>query len=59
MGLSLNMDEKNKNFMENKNCHRNLKASSTKDDTKSEEADYSKTVFSDLTFTVASAPDQV
>ena len=59
MGLSLNMDEKNKNWRENKNGHRTLKAFSTKADTNLEEADDSKTVLSDLTFTVADAPYQV
>ena len=56
MGLSLKPDKKNKNFRENKNDHITLKDSATKADTKSEEADDSKTVFSDLTFVVAAAP---
>ena len=59
MGMSLNMDENNNNCMENKYCHRTLKASSTKADTKSEEANDSNTVFSDLTFTVTAAPYQM
>ena len=59
VGLSLNMNEKNKKWRENKNNHINLKDSSTKADTKSEEAGDSNTVFSDLTFTVAADPYQV
>ena len=59
MGVSLNTDENNKNCRENKNERRDLKASATKADTNSEEADDSKTVFSDLTLTVAASPDQV
>ena len=42
-----------------KEDHRTLKAAATNTDTKSEEADDSKTVFSDLIFTVAAAPYQV
>ena len=57
--MSLNMNKKNKNCRENKNDHRKLKASSTKSDTKSEEAYYSNTVFSELTFTVTAAPYQI
>ena len=59
MGLSLNLNDKNKKRRENKNYHINLKDSSTKADTKSEEAGDSNTVFSDLTFTVAADPYQV
>ena len=58
VGLSLNRNDKNKKRKENKNEHINLKDSSTKADTKSEEAGDSNTVFSDLTFTVAAAPYQ-
>ena len=59
MGLSLNLDENNRNWRENKNDHITLKAYSTKAETNSEEADHSNTVFSDLAFTVAAAPYQV
>ena len=59
MGLSLKPYDNNKNWRENKNNRRTLKYSATKADTESEEADYSSTVFSDLTFTVAAASDQV
>ena len=57
MGLSINTDEKNKNCRDKNLNHRTLKSDVTKADTKSEEADDSKTVFSDLTFTVADGPD--
>ena len=59
IGLSLKPDEKNKNWREKKNDHRNLKASVTNNDANSDEADDSKTVFSDLIFMIAAAPDQV
>ena len=59
MGISLKPDQKDKNWGEKKNDHRNLKIASTKADTKSEEAGDSNTVFSDLTFTVAADPYQV
>ena len=59
MGISLKPDDNNNNWREKKNDRRNLKATVTKIDTKSEEADDSKAVFSDLTFTVAAAPAQV
>ena len=55
IGLSLKPDEKNKNWREKKNDHRNLKASVTNNDANSDEADDSKTVFSDHWFTVAAA----
>ena len=58
MVISLNTDDKNSNWRENCN-RRTLKADATKADTNSEEADYYKTVFSDLTFTVAVAPTRV
>ena len=57
--LSLKTDGKNKNWRQKENDRINLKASATKTDTKSEEEDDSKTVFSDLTFTVASVPSHV
>ena len=44
---------------EKKKDLQNLKDTATNADTKSEEADDSKTVFSDLTFTVAASPAQV
>ena len=57
MGPSLK-SYKEKNNCRDKNCdRRTLKAAVTKDDTKLEEADYSKTVFSNLTFMVAAAPN--
>ena len=59
IGLSIKPAEKNKNWREKKNERRNLKASAIKTDTKSGEADYSKTVFSDLIFKVTSDPYQV
>ena len=59
MRLSLNTDEENKNWSEN-NCNRiNLKDAKTKADTNTKEEEDSKTVLSDLTFTVAAAPAQV
>ena len=59
MGLSIKPYEKNKNWREKKNDCRTLKSSATKADTKSEEVDYSNTVFRDLPFTVAAASNQV
>ena len=59
MGISLKTDQKDKNWGEKKNDHINLKIASTKADTKSEEAYDSKTVVSDLRFTVAASPAQV
>ena len=59
MSLSLKLEEKNKNWIENNHNHRIMKDVATKADTKSKEKDYQNTVFSDLTFTVAAAPAQV
>ena len=57
MGLSLKSDEKNKNCREKNFECRTLKDAGTKADTKSEEVDGYNTVFSDLIFTIAAAPD--
>ena len=46
----------NKNCTEKKNYRRNLKAVATNTDTKLAETDDPKTLFSDLTFTVADCP---
>ena len=59
MGPSIKPYYKNRNWKERKKYHRTLKASTTKADTNSEEADDSNTVFSDSIFTVADASDQV
>ena len=59
MDISLNPDEKKNKWRDNNWNLITLKAAVTKADNKSEEADDSKTVFSDLTFRVAAAPAQV
>ena len=59
MGVSLNIGKKKNNWWENNNNHITLKDYSTKADTNSEEADDSNTLFSDLIFTFAAAPDEV
>ena len=59
MGIPINPDKKNKNCREKKSNRINLKADATKAGTKSEEANDSNTVFSDITFTVTAAPAQV
>ena len=48
---------KKKNWQEKNRKRKTLKAASTKTETKSEEVDDSKSVFSDITFTVATASD--
>ena len=59
MGPSIKPYYKNRNWKEKKKYHRTLKASTTKADTKSEDADDPNTVFSDSIFTVAATSDQV
>ena len=59
MDLSLKLDEKNKNWREKNHYGRTLKDDTTKADTKSKELEAYNTVFSDLTFTAADAPDRV
>ena len=59
IGLSLNPDEKDRIWMEEKNYNRTLKYAVTKADTNSEEADDSNKVSSDITFKVAAAPAHV
>ena len=56
MGLLLKTYKKKKSWRENNRECRTLKYSATKADTKLEEAYDYKTVFSDLTFTVAADP---
>ena len=58
-GLSLKPDEKNKNWVENNRDRRSLNAAATKAYTKSEDEYDPKTLFSDLTFTIADAPSKV
>ena len=50
---------KNRNWRENNSKRNTLNASATKTETNSEEVDDHKSVFSDLTFTVVTAPDIV